>query len=203
MPELQSSRIHFAKNPALCQYNYELQIDYTKRIIRLYGYTLNYNWAREATGVINTIKPCNMVFINIPTMIQSVGLIYWWDGNTWNTSNWNDNNIWNEYEYLTSEELVNYNKETQSSQDFQTLLNVLGNIKLNKSDLYVLENRTISVKDDTIFIEFLVPESIKLVEYVEILSIYGSTLVETECYIDTPSGTQIVIRLSCYSQKGN
>lgn len=190
-------------NSVLGEYNYELNIDYKKRIIRLYGYTLNYNWARESTKVINAIKPCNMVFINIPTMIQSVGLIYWWDNNTWNTSNWNDNNIWKEYEYLTSEELVNYNKQPATDQDFQTLLNSLGNLKLNKNDKYTITDRTITVENDTIFIGFEVPEEIKLLEYVEILGIHGSTLVETECYIDTPAGTQIIIRLSCYSQKGN
>jgi hypothetical protein len=190
-------------NAVLGQYNYELNIDYKKRIIRLYGYVLNYNWAREATKVINSIKPCNMVFINIPTMIESVGLIYWWDNNTWNSSNWNDDNTWNEYEYLSSEELVNYSKESQTSQDFQTLLNSIGNIRLNYGDEYNLSNRTISVSNDTIFLEFNVPEEIKLLEHVEILDKGGNTLVETACYIDTPVGTQIIIRLSCYSQKGN
>ncbi len=190
-------------NAVLGQYNYELNIDYKKRIIRLYGYTLNYNWAREASNVIGAIKPCNMVFINIPTMIESVGLIYWWDDNTWNSSTWSDDNTWNEYEYLSSEELENYTKQPQTSQDFQTLFNSLGKVKLNKQDKYTISDRVITVQNDTIFIEFIVPEEIKLLEYVEILGIHGSTLVETECYIDTPTGTQIIMRLSCYSQKGN
>jgi len=58
-----------------------------------------------------------------------------------------------------------------------------------------------TINNDIIYIEFTVPEEIKLLEYVEILNERKEPLVFTECYIDTPSGTNIVIRLSCYKGK--
>lgn len=185
-------------NSVLGQHNYELNIDYKDQIIRLYGYLLDYSWSREATNVINTIKPCNMIFINIPTMIENVGLLYWFDGNTWNASNWNDENIWNDYNFLSSEEVVNYDKQPENSDAFQILLNSLSAVKLNNSHTLQI---TPTVKDDTIYIEFIVPEDIKLLQDVKILDVNNILLVSTECYIDTPSGTQVVIRLSCYKGK--
>lgn len=190
-------------NAVLGQHNYELNVDYKKLIMRLYGYMLDYSWSREATTVINSIKPCNVIFSNIPTMIESVGLLYWWDDNTWNSTTWNDNNTWFDYSYLSSDDLDNYIKQPQTSTDFQTLLNSVGNVRLNKNDNYTISNRIVTVNNDTIFVEFIVPEDIKLLEYVEILDKNNSTLVQTECFIDTPNGTQIVIRLSCYAQKGS
>lgn len=185
-------------NSVLGPHNYELNIDYKNDIIRLYGYLLDYSWSREATKVIGDIKPCNMIFINIPTMIENVGLLYWFDGNTWNASNWNDENIWYDYKFLKSDEVVNYDKQPQTSESFQILLDTIKTIVLNNS--YTFEP-TPTVKDDTINIEFVVPEDIKLLESVQILDEHGATLVSTQCYIDTPSGTQVVIRLACYKGK--
>lgn len=185
-------------NSVLGQHNYELNIDYKDQIIRLYGYLLDYSWSREATNVINTIKPCNMIFINIPTMIENVGLLYWFDGNTWNASNWNDENIWYDYNFLSSDEVINYDKQGQDTDAFQVLLNNLKSVRLNKSKTL---QAIPTIKDDTIYIEFIVPEDIKLLEYVEILDELNVPLVFTQCYIDTPSGTNIVIRLSCYKGK--
>lgn len=185
-------------NSVLGQHNYELNIDYKEDIIRLYGYLLDYSWAREATNVIKEIKPCNMIFINIPTMIENVGLLAWFDGNTWNASNWNDENIWYDYNFLSSDEVINYDKQGQDTDAFQVLLNSLKSVRLNKSQTL---QPIPTIKDDTIYIEFIVPEDIKLLEYVEILDEHDVPLVFTQCYIDTPSGTQVVIRLSCYKGK--
>lgn len=185
-------------NSVLGQYNYQLDIDYVNNIIRLYGYLLDYSWSREVTSVICNIKPCNMIFINIPTMIENVGLLYWFDGNTWNAPNWNDENIWYDYNFLSPDEVVNYDKQPATSEAFNVLLNNLDTIRLNSA--HTLQT-TPTVKNDTIYIEFIVPEDIKLLEYVEILDEHGSPLVFTQCYIDTPLGTQIVIRLSCYKGK--
>lgn len=185
-------------NSVLGEHNYELNIDYKEDIIRLYGYLLDYSWSREVGNVIRDIKPCNMIFINIPTMIENVGLLHWFDDNTWNTSNWNDENIWYDYSYLSSDELINYDKQASETKAFQTLFNSLNNIRLNNSAIL---KAIPTVKDDTIYIEFIVPEDIKLLEYVEILDLQDEPLVSTNCYIDTPTGTQIVIRLSCYKGK--
>lgn len=187
-------------NAVLGQHNYELNIDYKDNIIRLYGYLLDYSWSREASTVIKQIKPCNMIFINIPTMIESVGLIHWFDGNTWNNTNWNDDNIWLDYSFINSDEVINYEKQKQESDAFQVLLNSLKSVRLNKNDLNKLDI-TPTIKDDTIFIEFTVPDDIKLLEYVEILDTHDAALVFTDCYIDTPYGTTIVVRLSCYKGK--
>lgn len=186
-------------NAVIGQYNYELNIDYDNDIITLYGYLLDYSWAREATNVIRDTKPCNMVFINIPTMIESVGLLYWVDENTWGSSNWDDNNIWLDYSYLSSDQLVDYIKQPQSSPDFQNLLNSVYSVILN-NDTQIMD-LNITTKDDTIYVQFNVPENIKLLEFVEILDNHNAQLVSTDCFIDTPSGTDIVIRLSCYKRK--
>lgn len=186
-------------NAVIGEHNYELNFDYDNDIITLYGYLLDYSWAREATTVIRDVKPCNMVFINIPTMIESVGPIFWLDESTWNSTNWDDSNIWTDYNFLTSDQLVDYNKQPQSSQEFQALLNSVKSVRLNHNSL--ITNVNIDVHDDTIFIQFTVPENIKLLEFVEILDNQDAQLVGTKCFIDTPSGTSIVIRLSCYKRK--
>jgi hypothetical protein len=187
-------------NSVLGQHNYELNIDYKEDIIRLYGYLLDYSWSREATNVIQQIKPCNMIFINIPTMIENVGLLYWFDGNTWNASNWNDDNVWYDYKFISSQEVINYDKQPETSDAFQTLLTSLKTVKLNNDDNYRLQFEP-TIKDDTIYTEFIVPEDIKLLENVELLDEQDAPLVFTKCYIDTPSGTKVVIRLSCYKGK--
>lgn len=186
-------------NAVIGQYNYELDIDYDNDIITLYGYMLDYSWAREATTVIRDVKPCNMVFVNIPTMVESVAKRLWFDLGTWDSINWDDNNVWLDYCYLTSEQLVDYDKQTQSSLEFQTLLGAIQDIRLNKDT--VVTDLDITIKDDIIFVQFVVPENIKLLEFVEIMDKQNTQLVSTNCFIDTPSGTNIVIRLSCYKRK--
>lgn len=185
-------------NAVLGEHNYELNIDYKDNIIRLYGYLLDYSWSREANSMIAQTKPCNMIFINIPTLIENVGLLHWYDNKTWNDSIWNDTNIWYDYCFLNSSEVQNYDKQPESSDAFQVLLNNLKTVRLNNS--YELQVDT-TINNDIIYIEFTVPEEIKLLEYVEILNERKEPLVFTECYIDTPSGTNIVIRLSCYKGK--
>lgn len=187
-------------NAVIGEYNYELDIDYDNDIMTLYGYMADYSWAREASIVIRDVKPCNMVFINIPTMIENVGLIYWLDDDTWESSIWNDSNIWYDYHYLTSEQLVDYDKQPQSSEQFQHLLSTIKSVRLNNQQ--IISNIDTTVQQDTIYIQFTVPENIKLLEYVEILDNKLAPLVFTHCFIDTPTGTTIVIRLSCYKRKG-
>lgn len=185
-------------NAVLGQHNYELNIDYKDNIVRLYGYLLDYSWSREANSMIAKTKPCNMIFINIPTLIENVGLLHWYDSKTWNDSIWNDTNIWYDYCFLDSSEVYNYDKQPETSHAFQVLLNNLKTVRLNNSETLQVET---TINNDIIYIEFTVPESIKLLQYVEILDEHNATLVSTECYIDTPSGTNIVIRLSCYKGK--
>jgi len=185
-------------NAVLGENNYELNIDYKDNIIRLYGYLLDYSWSREANSMIAQTKPCNMIFINIPTLIENVGLLHWYDNKTWNDSIWNDTNTWYDYCFLNSSDVHNYDKQSESSDAFQVLLNNLKTVRLNNS--YELQVDT-TINNDIIYIEFTVPEEIKLLEYVEILNERKEPLVFTECYIDTPSGTNIVIRLSCYKGK--
>lgn len=185
-------------NAVLGEHNYELNIDYKDNIIKLYGYLLDYSWSREANSMIAKTKPCNMIFINIPTLIENVGLLHWYDNKTWNDSIWNDTNIWYDYCFLNSSEVGNYDKQPESSDAFQVLLSNLKTVRLNNS--YELQVDT-TINNDIIYIEFTVPEEIKLLEYVEILNERKEPLVFTECYIDTPSGTNIVIRLSCYKGK--
>ena len=187
-------------NSVLGQYNYDLNIDYDNDIITLYGYMLDYSWARESANVINQIKPCNMVFINIPTMIDNIGVEYWWDNNIWNGNLWNDNNLWTEYKYLDKTEVVNYSRQTALSTDFQSLLQNIKTVRLNDTNLYNLQP-VVEIKNDTIYLEITIPEGIKLLEQVELLDIYNKVIVHTDCYIDTPNGTKIIIRLSCYSRK--
>lgn len=185
-------------NAVLGEHNYELNIDYKDNIIRLYGYLLDYSWSREANSMIAQTKPCNMIFINIPTLIENVGLLHWYDNKTWNDSIWNDTNIWYDYCFLNSSEVQNYDKQPESSDAFQVLLNNLKTVRLNNSHELQVDT---TISNDIIYIEFTVPEEIKLLEYVEILNERKEPLVFTKCYIDTPSGTNIVIRLSCYKGK--
>jgi len=185
-------------NAVLGEYNYQLDIDYLNSVIKLYGYLLNYSWAREASIIIRDIKPCNMIFINIPTIIENLGIQYWWDDNTWNSDIWDDTNIWNDYKVLTSEEIVHYTRETEGS-NIETLLNQISAVRLNRTA--VIDSLTPYIKDGVIIVNFNVIEDIKLLEHIEILDKQGGKLFATECYIDTPSGTQIEIRLSCYSKE--
>lgn len=187
-------------NAVLGQHNYELNIDYKDNIIKLYGYLLDYSWAREARLVIQETKPCNMIFINIPTLIENVGFIHWLDDNTWNDTNWNDENTWYDFRLLTSAELINYDKQQSGTEEFLALFNSLQSVRLNNNEEYIYEI-TPTTNGDTIYIELAIPEDIKLLENVEILDKYGSPLVATKCFIDTPSGTQILTRLSCYKEK--
>lgn len=185
-------------NSVLGQHNYDLNIDYDRDIITLYGYMLDYSWAKESTDIINQIKPCNMIFINIPTMIDNIGVKYWVDENTWDSNIWNDDNIWTEYRYLDKQETGNYLKQLEHSHHFQSLLNSIGGIRLNNASTSV---PTKEVKDDSIYLEIVVPDDVKLLEKVEILDNFGSVLVSTNCYINTPDGTKIVIRLACYTER--
>ena len=185
-------------NAVIGEHNYELNIDYKDDIIRLYGYLLDYSWSREVSNTIRDIKPCNMIFINIPTFVENVGVLNWFDDNTWNDSKWNDENIWNDYKFLSSNEVINYDKQPQGSDAFEVLLSRLGTIRLNNEYSFT---PIPTIKNDIIYIEFTAPEEIKLLQHLEILDERGEQLVATDCYIETPSGTLLVIRLSCYKGK--
>lgn len=185
-------------NSVIGEHNYELQIDYDNLVVKLYGYLLNYNWAREFSNVIRGIKPCNIIFINIPTIIENLGIQYWWDDNTWNSDIWDDINIWNDYKVLTSEEIPHYIKETEGP-NIETLLNQISAVRLNRTT--VINSLNPYIKNGVIIVNFSVVEDIKLLEYIEILDKQGGKLFATECYIDTPSGTQIEIRLSYYRKE--
>lgn len=187
-------------NAVIGQYNYELNIDYDNDIITLYGYMSDYSWAKEAAIVIRDVKPCNMVFINIPTMIESVAPVYWMDDSTWENSIWQDTKLWYDYHFLTSQELVDYDKQQVSSQEFQYLNSNVNSVRLNSNE--IIMDITKTAVQDTLYIQFTVPENIKLLQYVEILDKYSVPIVFTNCFIDTPTGTDIVIRLSCYKRKG-
>lgn len=182
-------------NAVIGKNNYELKIDYENLVVRLYGYLLDYNWAREFSKVIRDTKPCNIIFINIPTMIEHLGFEYWLDDNTWDDSVWNDTNIWQDYRVLTSEELIHYKKETDESK-LNILKGQVNSIKLNNST--VIENMSKTVNDNIVTVNFTVPDSISLLQSVEILEPTGQTLLSIQCFIDTPSNTQIEIRLNCY-----
>jgi len=186
-------------NAVLGQHNYELDIDYKTNIATLYGYLLDYSWAREVNIVIDEAKPCNMVFIHIPTLIENASFVLWQDQDTWNGDVWDDGNVWSEFTYLTSDQLVNYNKQTEQDQDFKILLNAIGDIRLNNT--HIIQDATSTIQDGTIYVEFIVPETIKLLELVEILDKDNNKLLSSPCFIDTPEGTKIIIRLSCYTRK--
>lgn len=187
-------------NAVIGEHNYELDINYDEDIITLYGYLLDYSWSREVSNVIRDVKPCNMVFLNVPTMIESVGPVYWLDNNTWQNTIWDDNKYWWEYHYLSSQELPDYNKQLEPSDEFQHLLNSVETVRVNNNQ--IITDITKTVVKDTIYIQFVVPENIKLLEYVELLDGYFVPVVFTNCFIDTPTGTNIIIRLSCYKRKG-
>lgn len=187
-------------NSVLGEHNYELDINYKDNIMTLYGYLLDYSWAREADNVINETKPCNMIFINIPTLIENAGFVLWVDNDTWNSNTWDDNNMWSEFTYLTSDQLVNYNKNKEEDRAFQIMLNELTGIRLNST--YIIENAPTTIQDGTIYYEFIVPETIKLLELVEFLDKDNKPLLSSPCFIDTPEGTKIIMRLSCYTRKG-
>lgn len=186
-------------NSVIGEHNYELNIDYDNDIITLYGYLLDYSWTREATNVIRVIKPCQMIFINVPTMIESVAPIYWVDDNTWNNTSWNDDNYWQEYKYIKSSEVGGYEKQIEGTTQFNNLLNHITGIRLN--NIQIITSITKTVNNDTIYVEFEVPQNIKLLEYVDVLNEQLLPMISTNCFIDTPTGTKIVIRLSCYDRK--
>lgn len=188
-------------NAVLGETNYELDVDYDDLIITLYGFLLDYSWSREVANTIRDIKPANIVFINIPTIIENIEFQKWWDENTWNSDIWNDENIWNEFNIIPKNELPNYTKLPEGHQNTQTILNELGNIRLNNET--TINELGISVQSGTIYVEFLVPEDIKLLTYVEVLDKKGVTLLYTSCYIDTPAGTKLIIRITCYEKKEN
>ena len=188
-------------NAVLGEQNYELDVDYDDLIITLYGFLLDYSWAQEVHKTIREIKPCNVVFVNIPTLIENVEFQKWLDEKTWNTDKWNDENIWSEFRVLSKTDLPNYKKLPETHENTQTILNELKTVRLNKET--VITDIGISVQSGTIYIEFNVPEEIKLLEYVEVLDVNGVTLLYTPCYIDTPTGTKLIIRITCYEKKGN
>jgi len=188
-------------NAVLGETNYELDVDYDDLIITLYGFLLDYSWSREVANTIRDIKPCDVVFINIPTLIENIEFQKWLDENTWNSDIWNDENIWNEFNIIPKNELPNYVKLPEGHQNTQTILNELGNIRLNNET--TINELGISVQSGTIYVEFLVPEDIKLLTYVEVLDKKGVTLLYTPCYIDTPADTKLIIRITCYEKKEN
>ena len=185
-------------NAVIGEYNYELDIDYDNDIITLYGYVLDYGWAKEVNLVIRDIKPCNMVFINVPTLIENIGFYYWFDNNTWDSDIWNDSNIWIDYELLQPDQLVDYEKQT-SGPAIEALLNEIGYVTLNGTEDVMLSS--ITQDNGKIIASFEVPEPIKLLEFVELKHRNGNNIFAVPCYIDTPTGTTLEFRISCYIRK--
>lgn len=185
-------------NAVLGEQNYELDIDYDNDIITLYGYVLDYSWARESSLVIRDIKPCNMVFINVPTLIQNIGFNYWWDNNTWDSDIWDDSNIWIDFHLLQPDELGDYIKQT-SGPTIEALLEQIGYVTLNSKEDVTLSS--ITQDNGRIIATFQVPETIKLLELAELKDVDGRNLFSTPCYIDTPTGTTLEYRISCYIRK--
>ena len=188
-------------NAVLGEPNYELDVDYDNLIITLYGFLLDYSWAREVGITIRTTKPCNVVFINVLTLIENVEFQKWVDENTWNSDIWNDENIWSEFNIIPKNLLPDYEKLPEDHSNTQAILNEIKNIRLNKNT--TIEELGISVQSGTIYIEFTVSEDIKLLTDVEIIDKNDSALLYTPCYIDTPSGTKLIIRITCYQKKEN
>lgn len=185
-------------NAVLGEQNYELVIDYDNDIITLYGYVLDYSWSRESSLVIRDIKPCNMVFINVPTLIEHVSFMYWLDEDTWDSDIWDDNNLWTDFKLLKREELINYEKQT-SGPAYDLLKDVIGFVTLNDTeDVNLLE---VTERNGIINATFEIPENIKLLELVELKDKNGGRLFVTPCYIDTPTGTIAEFRISCYIRK--
>lgn len=186
-------------NAVIGETNYELDVDYDDLIITLYGFLLDYSWSREVAYTIRDIKPCNVVFINIPTIIENIEFQKWFDENTWNSDIWNDENIWNEFNVIPKKDLPNYVKLPEEHENPQIILNELQNIRLNKE--IIINDFSLSVQSGTIYIEFLSPEDTKTLTYIEILDKRGLTLLYTPCYIDTPAGTKLIIRITCYEKR--
>ena len=186
-------------NSVLGQSNYELKVDYKNLIIQLYGYLLDYSWSKEVGIMIRHVMPANVVFINIPTLIENIEFQEWWDDNTWNHDIWHDENIWNEFNVIPKSSLPNYTKLPEEHEHTQIILNELKSVRLNGQS--VIEELGISVQSGTIYVEFLVPDEVKLLTYVEVLDKQGFTLLYTPCYVDTPTGTKLIIRITCYEKK--
>ena len=185
-------------NAILGEHNYELDIDYDNDIITLYGYVLDYSWAKESSLVIRDVKPCNMVFINIPTLIEHVCFMPWLDDNTWDSNIWNDNNLWTDFKLLKQEELINYKKQT-SGPAHDVLNESISFVTLNGTQDVNLAQ--ITEQDGVITATFEIPGNVELLELVELKDKNGGRLLIIPCYIDTPAGTIIQFRISCYIRK--
>lgn len=188
-------------NGILGPQNYELTIDYKQDIIRLNSYLLDYSWAREATTVIRDIKPCNMIFQNIPTIKEYVGLMYWLDENTWNSDIWDDNNTWGSRTIISEEQLPNYELIINNPEDLYVLAKDITGVILNNT--HITTDIFTNVVNSEVHIEFFVPNNVKSLTKITLVTRDGNSLISQDCFIDTPLGTKVTMKLSCYKQKEN
>ena len=186
-------------NSVLGYTNYELEVDYENLAVKLYGYLLNYSWAKEVGIMIRHILPANVIFINVPTLIQSIELQDWLDEGTWNSDIWNDENYWSELNIIPKDELQKYQPLPNGHPTPEYIMGKIKSIRLNETE--TIKNIKKSIQDGVIHLEFRIPETTKLLTYLEVIDVNDGVLVYTPCYIDSPSGTTTIMKITCYERK--
>lgn len=189
-------------NSILGKDNYELDVDYKDLIIRLYGQILDYSWSKEANDIINEVKPCNVIFINIPTVINNLTFQNWWDEGTWGSDIWNDDNVWTEYRILTRDEMPDYEKETDDV-NLNTLKDEIISAKLNNNDTLIITNIQKDIRDNTLYINFYVPQGVTTVTNIKLINSLGNAIISSDSLIAANTGTQINIRFTSWKKKEN
>lgn len=176
--------------------NYDLQIDYVNDEIRLYGYLLNQNWHFEVNNTINKIKPCNMVFLNIPTPYQNVQILNWNDNLTWNSNSWDDTNKWDDFFLLPNPVPEGYIRES----DTNTLRNVANYVqKIIVNDDVEIENYTKQTVANSVNVSFKTPEHVTQITKIQIVNEYGATVVQFDTLIPITQETMIMCKLVAYT----
>lgn len=184
-------------NSVIGENNYDLKIDYKNLTMTLYGFLTDYNWVNEVVRTIQSAKPLQMIFINIPTIIDNLCFERWVDKNTWDSDIWNDENFWNEFKVLDNEQ-IKHCKPSTDVVSIDILKNDIVTINLNNdTTIYDFEKRVV---ENTIYLNFVVPNNLKLLTAIQLLGKDGKQILLKNCYIPSDQTTEIEIRLNCYEK---
>jgi hypothetical protein len=172
-------------------------IDYDTYTLYVESSATNQNWYSEVEFTINRIKPCNMVFINVPLIAKAVSLSedisYTQQNPRYRLSSWR----LGEYPFATSDGGgVIKMAGTRSIQ--QQLMNDVANfvaddiagVILNDS-INVSEFRLKQSSDNIVSVEYVVrPEMTNLITDIKLIRADGSILTESAVYVPV---TQTVV----------
>lgn len=178
---------------------YKLYLDYETYTLYLESYSNNQSWFHETYITINEVKPCNIVFINVPKSTHSIAVneyvectkrLYHYKLGFWKLGENRFSSV-GDKEVLKMPEGKSINSNLLNSLKQHTV-DKISYIKLNGS-FVIRDFLSKEIQDDKVLVEYIVNKSSEISEItkVELYSEDDSLLSSIDIYVPIIDGLQL------------